>query len=147
MGERDLRVELVVPASEQALHGQCPKCIDPWDPARHCPKESLSPLRTDTGRIVLWELNRPKLEPLPTLDAGALKKEMTFLSCPTQCSTANLSHPKTEDWMWVKLISTDSTEKIATVTVTASFMARCWVWWNCHFTPLARCRCGVTATD
>ena len=63
--------ELVVPASEQALCGQC---IDPWDPAKHRPKESLFPLRTDTGRIILWELNRPKLDPLPTLDAGASKK-------------------------------------------------------------------------
>ena len=65
--------ELVVPASEQASSGQC---IDPWDPAKHRPKESLFPLRTDTGRTILWELNRPKLEPLPSLDAGATKKEI-----------------------------------------------------------------------
>jgi len=67
--------ELIVPASEQADH-LCGQCIDPWDPAKHRPKESFFPLRTDTGRIILWELNRPKLDPLPTLNAGASKKDI-----------------------------------------------------------------------
>ena len=51
--------------------------VCPYDPSQHKPKANLlPPIRPDCGRTVVWELDRPMLDPLPSLDADMTKGEI-----------------------------------------------------------------------
>ena len=51
--------------------------VCPYDPSQHKPKANLlPPIRPDCGRTVVWELDRPSLDPLPSLDADMTKGEI-----------------------------------------------------------------------
>ena len=52
------------------------KCVDPYDSEVHITKENLSPLPSGSSRTIVWELNRPMLEPLPELNDDMTKDQI-----------------------------------------------------------------------
>ena len=50
--------------------------VEPYDPEVHTSKENLYPLPSGSSRTVVWELDRPMLEPLPELDDDMTKEQI-----------------------------------------------------------------------
>ena len=51
--------------------------VGPYDPENHTPKEKLcSPLQSDSSRTIIWELDRPELDPLIPLEQDMTKEQI-----------------------------------------------------------------------
>jgi len=50
--------------------------VEPYDPEVHTSKENLYPLPSGSVRTIVWELDRPKLKPLPELDDDMTKDQI-----------------------------------------------------------------------
>ena len=51
--------------------------VEPYDPERHPAKEELCyPLPSPKKRVIIWELDRPELKPLPDLDDDMTKEQI-----------------------------------------------------------------------
>ena len=64
---------------------------DPEEPERYTTKEHIYPLKSDSSRTIIWELNRPQLKKLDELDDGMTKEDIILKLCEEMMPGENSS--------------------------------------------------------